>query len=135
MNDLKGRPLPNILTLFFGLLLFSNITGQNKTIDSLQAVISKQSEDTNKVKNLITLVYLKDSSQSNSKLLIQYGKEILALSKKLNYKTGQSVGYLWIIRGYSYASDYLNRINFNFFTVFTVFYLFFAVFCWLSYLL
>lgn len=112
MKDFRKKPLPNILTLFIGLVLFLSTAGQNKTIDSLQAVISKQSEDTNKVKNLITFVYLKDSSQSNSKLLIQYGKEILALSKKLNYKTGQSVGYLWITRGYSYTTDYLNRINY-----------------------
>jgi signal transduction histidine kinase len=85
---------------------------QNKTIDSLKAVITIQKEDTNKVNNLINFFEELGYGEENSKVKIQYGKEIVALSKKLNFKIGQGKGYYLLTSFYFGFQDYMNTSNF-----------------------
>lgn len=112
MNRIIKKLTIKTLALFIGLTGVFKTAGQNKTIDSLKSVIGVQKEDTNKVRNLYTLYLELDPTANNSKLQIQYGKEILALSKKLNFKPGQGKAYYLLTNSYGHYQDYINYNNY-----------------------
>ncbi len=108
-NKISLKVLLQFACFFGGASSFA----QNKTIDSLKAVIAVQEEDTSKVRNLYSLYWELDPRGDNSKLQIQYGREVLALSKKLNFKSGQGKAYFLLSSAYRNIQDYTNSFNYT----------------------
>lgn len=80
--------MKKLLTSLFILLCFLNSYGQDlHKIDSLQKLLNKAKEDTNKVKLLFTLT--KEYEDHDMKKAMAYAKEGGVLSNKLNYTAGK----------------------------------------------
>ena len=76
----------------------------NSRIDSLLTELSKTAEDTNKV-NLLNRLS-KSYQNTNPDKGIEFGKQSLEISKKLNWKKGIAVAYHRIGNNYYAKSDY-----------------------------
>ena len=86
------------LSLLFILLFFSILHAQQQKVDSLELVLKKAKEDTNKVKvlNALALQYI-DIGDFKKALL--YSNDALSLSIKKDYKKGVATSYTnWKIR-------------------------------------
>src|SRR2546423_1062491 len=103
-------------TFLFVILMLSLFRAytQNNTIDSLQKVLQPQKEDTNKV-NTLTYLSFNYWLAGDYKNTMQNAKTAVALSTKLNYKSGEGDGYLNIGLAYGIKKDrtteleYLNK--------------------------
>lgn len=112
MKFYKNKILLSTVLLFTCVFTGLHSFAQNKTIDSLKLVIAVQKDDTNKVNNLLHLYTELDSMGVNAKFQKQYGEEILALSKKLNFKSGQGKAYCLLTGVYFASQDYANTYNY-----------------------
>lgn len=84
--------LKSILTLFILILSVNNILSQTRDIDSLLVLVSKQKDDTMKIKSLNALSWrlmgVKQFEKAKS-----YALEMIALSRKFNFYKGFGGGY------------------------------------------
>ncbi|HKC36445.1 MAG TPA: tetratricopeptide repeat protein, partial [Chitinophagaceae bacterium] len=106
------------MTAFFFVLCSFVLNGQNNAIDSLKTVLRIQTEDTNKVVKLNSLSrdFL---NKGNLDLASQYAIDALALSRKLNYKSGQANSFELI--GYVLADrNNVAEARKNFFSALTI---------------
>ena len=92
------------------IFLSSLCFAQNNEIDSLKIVISKSSEDTSKVNNLLQLSKAYMSSFPESAM--SFGNEALHLAKKLNYKTGTAYALKNIGMVYYNQTRYVETIDY-----------------------
>src|SRR5690349_3948031 len=79
-------------------------SAQNKTIDSLQAILLTAKEDTNKVNVLNALSY--ELLYSNTDTTIYYATLARELSEKLNYTRGIASAYLRLGQAYNNLGSY-----------------------------
>ena len=80
------------IALFFSLFFFNSpklLLSQNKQIDSLNSLISKNKEDSNKVINLLNLS--KSYFSTDPALVIKYSTLAKDLAVKLNYQKGNAL--------------------------------------------
>ena len=95
-----------IFIIFFLFPLFS-ICQNNSQIDSLTALLSNSKNDTNKINLLHQLISL--TQGSNPTKAIEYSKEEVKLSEKLNFKLETSYDDLsWL---YKNTGDYIKSLN------------------------
>ncbi len=90
-----------ILVLFLNAAL--SVTAQSDYVDSLRSVLKTSKEDSNKVEILNELCW--ELNYSDPASAEKYGKESIALSKKLNFQNGLSVTY------YNLGKLYLDQGN------------------------
>ncbi|MBI4645974.1 MAG: hypothetical protein HY738_05100 [Bacteroidia bacterium] len=103
------------IILFFILLtdIQSETVSDDTVVDSLEQLLSKSAEDTNKVIVLYNLCCEVTSSGYNKAL--DYGRQALMLSSKLNYKKGEAYSLYHIAGVYNYyhsanrAVEYFNE--------------------------
>lgn len=76
-----------VLTNILFTILYLNVFSQNAEIDSLKKVIASGAHDTIKIQALSDLCYM--YSNIDAKAAIDYGKQGLALSKKIDFLKGQ----------------------------------------------
>ncbi len=85
------------ILIFFSLNLFSQ---NDKKLDSLLQAYSIEKVDTAKIKTMNEIVQLQISVKP--KIAKRYAKEMIALSKKNNYKRGLVAGYNWVGASFYY---------------------------------
>lgn len=90
------------LSFIFTVCLFANVVAQDRQTDSLINLLKRSVEDTNKV-NLLRTIGVSYANQDPRKA-IEYWKEGVKLSYKLNYIKGLARNYINIGTGYSYLS-------------------------------
>ncbi len=95
------------------LLCSAVIFAQDNTIDSLKKKILTQKDDTNKVNTLLILSTMLHSSGKQTQS-IDYLKEALSISEKLNFKRGLTAGYRVIISAFATNNDYIQEINYGY---------------------
>ncbi len=91
-----------LFTLMFGLLHIS--AAQNKTVDSLLAILKKSKEDINKVNTLNILSY--ELLYSDPDTAIYYANVTKDLAEKLNYSQGAAGAYLRLGQAYNNKGSY-----------------------------
>ena len=98
------------LTLIGSLILLASSPGlaQNRTIDSLKAVVESSPDDSIKVENLIQLSQIISDRQT----AIDYGNKANELAVKLNYKIGVAKALKYIGNNYYAQSKYIEAIDY-----------------------
>ena len=98
---------------FFCLFLATNLFGQNKRVDSLVNLLNQTQNEIEKTQFLNAIA--DDYKSSNPKLMENYARQALQLSKKIKYKAEEgnaflNLGVSQIISGnYPKAIDYLSQ--------------------------
>jgi signal transduction histidine kinase len=100
-----------IISFFFCVVFPFLSVGQIKKIDSLQAVLKTQKEDTSKVNTWNALVYELSEARSNIQELEKNAEEALRLAEKLNYKKGIADSYVRFAAIAIGKGDYHERIK------------------------
>ncbi|HYK44656.1 MAG TPA: histidine kinase [Parafilimonas sp.] len=86
---------------------------QNKTIDSLQHLLHTQKEDTNKV-NTLNKLCVAENNNANYSIGLQYGRDALSISEKMNFKKGKASAYYNLACSYGGQNDQLEaRKNYS----------------------
>ncbi len=101
-----------ILTLN-NLLLTVNGKAQNNTIDSLQAVLKTQQEDTNKVNTLNELSW-ELKNVGNFTVALKYANEGMLMAKQIGYKKGMATSYSRQGQVYQYQGNYPEALKNHF---------------------
>ncbi len=105
----------NKLFLFFSLsciaLLSYGQVPENPVIDSLQKVVQKMPEDTNKVKTLNDLAF--EYAYHNPDEGIRTGEMALTLATKLHWKSGEARAHSVIGSNYANKADYANALKYE----------------------
>jgi class 3 adenylate cyclase len=101
------------LRFFFFISIFLNpglfCIGQHSAIDSLQLILQKQNEDTNKV--LLLLQIAKLYVISDPKLAIPEATTANGLAEKLGYQKGIALSNKYLGNAYYYQDDYINALD------------------------
>ncbi len=96
--------LKNCLYLIIAVCLQTKVNAQNTDADSLLHLLSSAKEDTNKV-NLLRSIGVAFANEDPAKA-IEYWKQGVNLSRKLNYTVGLARNFINIGTGYSYLSKF-----------------------------
>lgn len=94
-----------LLFLLFNVPLYA----QSQKADSLQNLLQKSKEDTNKVNILVDLAM--DLWSSNPEKTIEYGKQAMELSKQLKYFRGEARSYQLFGVYYWQKNDYVTALE------------------------
>lgn len=86
-----SKSFKNFLLCYLSLFFCIGLKAQSKKTDSLETVVAKASDDTNKVINLNLLC--KELRISDNSKAIEYGKKGVQLAEKLNYARGKANAY------------------------------------------
>ncbi|MBI3511733.1 MAG: tetratricopeptide repeat protein [Bacteroidetes bacterium] len=91
--------------------VFFFLPAQQRIIDSLQIIVKTEKEDTNKVKNLITLS--KNFRFDDAAKALNYSQQALSLSEKINFQEG--IADSWYNFGiiYVYQKNYAKALEYT----------------------
>jgi class 3 adenylate cyclase/Tfp pilus assembly protein PilF len=100
-----------IRTILASVIIFLSLFGNAQTpeIDSVKGVIAKMKEDSNKVNSILFLAKQYFSEDPN--LAIQYSREGLELTEKINYPRGKALSFKQIGIGFYMQSNYVEAIE------------------------
>jgi len=100
---------------FFSISLLCSLVSfaQDKTIDSLNRILLTQKKDTSKVNTLLIISALL-YNDNKKKQTLDYLKEALNISEKLNFKKGLRSAYWIIINAYAAQNDYIQELNYSY---------------------
>jgi tetratricopeptide (TPR) repeat protein len=102
-----------LLIVIAGLNWQSNALAQNKTIDSLQALLKTTKEDSSKV-NILNILSARLIDIANYEEAITAANEAIVLSSKLTFAKGISDGYNVLGNSYHYQGSYSKALNYYF---------------------
>jgi len=100
---MKVKPIL-IALIFFSLINSFAAIAQTKQIDSLNRVLSKMPDDTNKVKTL-RLLFIEIIDKQDPEKAIPIALRQLSIAKKIGYEKGQASAYKLLSVGYESAGD------------------------------
>ncbi len=101
--------------LFITIFLYQNISAQDKTIDSLKKVLLTEKDDTNKIYTLNALNEIYDRGKyADYRIAMQYAKDILSLSEKLNFAKGKGIGYAEMGIAFYMQQDFSSSMKYDF---------------------
>lgn len=110
-NPAEGTLTMKRVLLILWLVVFcAGIGSAQSTMDSLQRLLSKAPEDTNKVNLLLELSKANFSDAPDE--AIKYAEKAKALSEQLNYKRGIALSLKNIGRSYYTKGDYIQTLDF-----------------------
>lgn len=94
-------------------LLFANVyaRAQTDSADSVLKVISQKKDDTSKVQSYLDLAktYLSENPDKS----IEYAKNAIDLSVKIEYKSGEGYGYKWLGLANKYKGKYFDALTYS----------------------
>ena len=96
---------------FLGAGTCAEVNAQNKKIDSLSVLLSKDKEDTNKINHLNHLSWEFSSQDPDTALVLC--KEALRISEKINWQMGIGDSYFHIAWVYNSMGDHSLSLEFN----------------------
>ena len=108
---MRKKISPVFKVALFCLLTTYSCVAYTQSIDSLEKVLQKQKEDTNRVN---TLLILSDSMRvaNDKKNALEKANEALSISEKINYQKGKGRAYLNIGKIFQSQNNYLEAQKF-----------------------
>jgi class 3 adenylate cyclase/Tfp pilus assembly protein PilF len=98
-------------SFFLVLFLFTiQVVAQDKTLDSLKAVLSKQKEDTNKVNTLVQITM--SLAQSSPEEAINYGTQATVLANQLKFQKAEALALKFTGIGYYFQSKNVETLDY-----------------------